>query len=351
LARISADLYNEAQALYIEAMAWTQLGNYKQSISLCHRARELMVLCGMSSGGMDRNIMNQQAQIHLVKSEYREAQNIHTQILQEFPLHQDLYHHALALLNLAEIGVSINAPKEEVQQHIRAARRIFKEMKWLIDMTMCDMILADLHLREGDILTAKTLFKKCLTVCNYSEIKSYCLERLGNTGPWGASDQLSSWTIVYLAHSIKFKEKLAINKALQFLGDIFLAQADEDTAVSLFIVALKGFTYMDVHRSRAECMLRLGDISKGHGDLLKTVDFWDAARSLFERSLQTKQIELIDERLASLDKDVLGQHRVNLAHLVKINAPTSIVEEVAEDLSDIEDLQEDQSGVQLGVRA
>jgi hypothetical protein len=66
---------------------------------------------------------------------------------------------------------------------------------------------------------------------------------------------MSSWTTVYLAHSIKFKEKLGINKALQFLGDIFLVQADEDTAVSLFSAALEGFTYMDVHRSRAECML------------------------------------------------------------------------------------------------
>jgi hypothetical protein len=51
------------------------------------------------------------------------------------------------------------------------------------------------------------------------------------------------------------KEKLGILKALQFLGDVFLAQGEEYTALNLFTVALEGFTAMDVHRSRAECML------------------------------------------------------------------------------------------------
>jgi hypothetical protein len=78
---------------------------------------------------------------------------------------------------------------------------------------------------------------------------------------------------------------------------------------------------------------------------LKAVEFWSAARPLFERSLQTKQIEFIDERLAGVGKDVLEQHRINLAHLLEINAPTGIVEEGEDDLSDIVDLQEDLVGV------
>jgi hypothetical protein len=98
---------------------------------------------------------------------------------------------------------------------------------------------------------------------------------------------------------------------------------------------------MDVHRSRGECMLRLGDISKGHGDLLKAVKFWDAARPLFERSSQTKKIENVNQRLASDGKGVMEQHRINLARLVAINALTSIVEEAEDNMSDFENLQED----------
>ena len=83
-------------------------------------------------------------------------------------------------------------------------------------------------------------------------------------------------------------------------------------------------------------MLRLGDISKQHGDFLKAVEFWHRARPLFEWSSQAKQINQIDERLASVSEDVLLQHQKNLACLAELNAPTGIVEEVEDDLSDIE---------------
>jgi tetratricopeptide (TPR) repeat protein len=250
LARISADLYGEAQALYVEAHAWIDFGNYKESISLCHRARELLVLCGMSSGAMDHNIMNLQAEIHLVKSEYCQAHKIQTQILQDCPVHQDPHHHAFALVNLAEIGVYIKAPIEEVQQKVGEARKIFLPLKHIQELRMCDTIMAELYLREGDFLEAEALFKGCLAACKHPGIRSYCLERLGNVCYWGAHTPVSSWTTVYLVHSVKFKEKLGIHKALRFLGDIFLAQKHDDTAASLFTVALEGFTYMDVHSWR-----------------------------------------------------------------------------------------------------
>jgi tetratricopeptide (TPR) repeat protein len=343
LACISAHLHTEAHALRIEALAWTRLGNYKKSISLCTRAKDLLVLCGMSRGNLDHGVMNIQAQIHLSKSEYQEAHNIQTQILQEGPLHLASYNDGLALLNLAEIGLSMSAPKHAVQEYIERAKEIFLPLEQVVEITLCDASLADLYLGEGEISIAKTLFKTCLRACNNTEIISFCLERLGNASHWGAIGPMSSWATVYLAHSLKFKEKLGIYKALQFLGDIFLAEADEDTAVSLFSIALEGFTYMDVHRSRAECMLRIGNIFEGHGVLLKAVEFWDAARPLFERSSQTKQTQDIDQRLASVGKDVLEQHRRNLACLTEIHTPARILEEGEDldDLSDIEELQED----------
>jgi hypothetical protein len=59
----------------------------------------------------------------------------------------------------------------------------------------------------------------------------------------------------------------------------------------------------------------------------------------------------IDERLASAGKDVLEQHRMILPCLTEINAPTGTVEDREDNLSDIEDLQEDLGGAQLAVRA
>ncbi|KAJ7797692.1 hypothetical protein B0H13DRAFT_1934059, partial [Mycena leptocephala] len=338
LALVSADLDLEAQALHIEATFCYTLGNYTKAMSFCMRARNLLGLCVMSDGNLDHLIMNSQAEIHKLKSEYIEARRINTGILEATPI-QDPYNYGFALLCVAEIDVLIGAPKDDVQRNCDRARKMLDTVDNVEGVSLCDVIFADLYLREGNSLVARTIFERCLKLSlGSSQITSYCLERLGDASRWGALNGMSSWTAVFLVNSVKRKEKLGIFKALRSLGDIFLCQNDEHTAISLFTVALEGFTEMDVHRSRAECMLRLGDISMGHDDPLKAVEFWERARPLFERSSQAKQVQGIDERLAGISEDVLEQHRNNLARLAELNAPSGTVEELEDDLSDIEDL-------------
>ncbi|KAJ7888455.1 hypothetical protein B0H13DRAFT_2533394 [Mycena leptocephala] len=322
LAIVSADLHSEAKALNIEATCCYTLGNYTKSISLTSRARELLGLCGMSHGILDHNIMTTQAEVHRYKSEYVEARKISVRILEETSIHNP-YSYGLALLNVAEIDVLIGAPRNDVQRNCDRARKMLDTVGDVGAVTMCDVILADLHLREGNSLAAKTILVRCLkATLEYSQIQTCCLERLGDANCWSGSEQMSTWTTVFLVHSVIRKEKLGMFKALQSLGDIFLAKYDEHTATSLIAVALEGFTQMDIHRSRAECMLQLGDIFERHGDLLKAVELWERARPLFERSSQAKQVQHIDERVANISKDVLEQHISNLAHLAKFNVPS-----------------------------
>ncbi|KAJ7877661.1 P-loop containing nucleoside triphosphate hydrolase protein [Mycena leptocephala] len=349
LALISADLYREAQALHIVVTCCYTLGDYTKAMSLCIRARELLDLCGMSGGNLDHNIMSTQAEIHRHKSEYVEARSIHNSILEETSI-QEPYNYGLALVNVTEIDVLIGAPKNDVQRNCDRARKFLDIVGYVEGVTLCDVILADLYLREGNSLIAQTICERCLKLSlESSQVTTYCLERLGDTSYWGDLDGISSWTAVFLVHSLKRKEKFGIYKALQFLGDIFLSQSNEYTAISLFTVALVGFTQMDVHRSRAECMLRLGDISMGHGDLLKAVEFWERAKSLFERSSQAKQVQCIDERVANITEDVLEQHRNKLACLAELSAPSGTVEELEDDLSDIEDLDKMDMGEENGL--
>ncbi|KAJ7923746.1 hypothetical protein B0H13DRAFT_1864552 [Mycena leptocephala] len=337
LAIISADLYSQTEALHIEAICCYTLGNYTKAMSLCIRARDLIGLCGMSGGFLDHSIMNAQAEIHRHKSEYVEARGIHIRILEASI--QDPHNYGFALLNVAEIDVLIGAPKNDVQRNCDTARKILDTVGDTEGVAICDVILADVHMSKGNSLAAKGILERCLKVTLvHSEIQTCCLERLGDASCWGGSEQMSSWTTVFLVHALKRKEKLGTYKALQFLGDVFFSQNDEYTATNLFTVALEGFTQMDVHRSRAECMLRFGEISMGHGDPLKAVEFWERARPLFERSSHAKQVQYIDERVANISKDVLEQHRNNLAHLAEFNALAGTVEELEDDLSDIEDL-------------
>ncbi|KAJ7880160.1 hypothetical protein B0H13DRAFT_1891878 [Mycena leptocephala] len=339
LARITANLFQESEALLLETICWTALGNYEQSLSLSNTARDLLNLCGLSGGELDGSIMVTQAEIHKFKSEYVEARSIHTSLPDRIYADQNIYDHSFALLNIAEIDVSLGAPKDDVQRSCDTAKRMFNTTGFSPGVVMCETILADLYLREGNMLNAKNLLKSCIrSSSGNSDIISYCLERLGNASRWGAPNLMSKWTTVFLVHSVRRKERLGIYKALEFFGDVFLAQGDEHTATSLFTVALDGFTKMGVHRSRAECMIRLGDISKEHGNLLKAVELWGTARPLFERSSQVKEVKHVDERLTSVSEHVLEQHRKNLARLAELSVPSTAVEEM-DGMSDIEDME------------
>ncbi|KAJ7857973.1 hypothetical protein B0H14DRAFT_3135681 [Mycena olivaceomarginata] len=265
--------------------------------------------------------MTIQAEVHKCKSEYSEAWKIHTKLVQILA-DQNSYLHALALLNFAELGVLIGVPQHDVRWNIDHARGMFTSRGRKSATVYCDTILADLYLREQDLLEAKTLFEKSLKLASEDgQVQSFCFEELGNASQWGADYSMFQWTTMFLVYSVKCKQPLNVHKALQFLGDTFL-QKDEDTAIALLTVALEGFTYMDVHRSRAECMLRLGDISKSHGDMLKAVELWTTAQLLFERSSQVKQVQCVDERLAGIGSDVLEQQKENIAHLVELNVPS-----------------------------
>ncbi|KAJ7660158.1 hypothetical protein DFH06DRAFT_1130064 [Mycena polygramma] len=316
VAKISADLYGEASGLSVEAKCCCRLGDYTQSLALSIQTRHLLASCAMSHSEMNYNTMNSQAEVHKLKSEYSAARDIHCQICEQAI--QDPSTHGLALLNIAEIDVSIDSPDIDVQRNVDV----------------------DLSLREGDLLAAKALFLDCINSSDSdAPMLSYCLERLGDASRWGSATETLSWTTVLLAHSLKHKEKLLILKALLSFGQIFHHQADEDTAINLFNVALAGFTQMDIHRSRGECMLHLGDIYKGRGESLKAVELWDTARPLFERSSQGKQVKKIDERLASVGAKLLEKHRQSLAYLSERNAPSGpIVPEQEDGSSDEEDL-------------
>jgi tetratricopeptide (TPR) repeat protein len=243
LGRVSGDLHGEAHATHTEAVCCKVLGHYKQSLSLSIKAQSLLSLRGETNLG----IMNTQAEVHKCKSEYSEAWKIQTKVL-EISTDRHPYWHAVSLLNMAEIEVSIGVQQHEVQRNIDLARSIFTTLNIKPLIISCDATLADLYTREKDLSTAKRLFKKCLKLATEdSEIKLFCFERLGNASFWGADKLTPGWTTTFLIHSLKLNAKLQVYKALQFFGQIFLTQKDEYTVINLFTVALEGFTYMGVH--------------------------------------------------------------------------------------------------------
>jgi tetratricopeptide (TPR) repeat protein len=306
LARISAHLFKEAWALRLECMCWYGLGRYDHSLSLANRAIDLLGCCGMSGGQLHHALVSDLAEVHRFKSEYLDARNIHIQRLDNISMQQNPYDYGFCLLNISEIDVEIDTSKDEMQNNIQTAGQLFgAEAANSREMAFRDMIQASLDLREGNFLAAKTGFRNCLesTWGSHVESRTYCLEKLADVSCWGARDGASfGSTVTFFVHSLKLKQKLETHKALQFLGRLYLADSDRETAISLLMIALEGFTQMDVHRSKAECMLQLGDISEMDENIGKAAELWATARPLFQRSSQVKQIAHIDERLAGMKR-------------------------------------------------
>ncbi|KAJ7460281.1 hypothetical protein FB451DRAFT_1500680 [Mycena latifolia] len=269
------------------------------------------------------------ADAQLLKSEYVEARNIHLQLAQDVAP-QDSYSYAWALLNIAQLDVIIGASKQDVSSNLDKATALFDAHTYgyynaMAAKIYCNLVLGQLHLREGEILTAKGILQTCVmsTWGRDAQGALLCMESFANIKGWPESDfrWASGWAVIYLGYAKKLGDKFALHQALQFLGDVFQAEGDSAPSTSLFTATLEGFTWMDIHRSRAECMLRLGNLAKGHGEASKAIELWKTARPLFECSSQVKQVAHINERLNAITHDVSEEPTDSLTRLGQLNAP------------------------------
>jgi hypothetical protein len=155
-----------------------------------------------------------------------------------------------------------------------------------------------------------------------------CLERLADLSTEMNNTQNTlRWAGIFLSLALTSKDRLAEMKALSCLGQISAAERDDETALSLFTVALDGFTFMDVHHWRADCMVQIADIYEKRGDSWKSVELWKTARPLFERSSQANSVTWIDVRLAEVASSVSEKHKKQLQQLAKMNVPVEESEE------------------------
>jgi tetratricopeptide (TPR) repeat protein len=239
-----------------------------------------------------------QAEIHLLKSEYAQAKNIYTQVAETNTPDRNAEVYAYALLNIVQIDIKIGGNAETVHQKLNQVKDVFSNHKSPLEIVYCDMSQADIDLREKKFDIAKCKFLEGRKTD--SQVESFCLERLADIKAWPTSEWQFRWPVIYCLYVYKSKEKLAPHKALLFLGDVFTATRDDTTAANLYVVALDGFTDMEVHHSRAQCMLRLGEIAERQGQTSEAITLWKTARPLFEQSLQAKEVAQIDIRLATV---------------------------------------------------
>ncbi|KAJ7349632.1 hypothetical protein DFH08DRAFT_996813 [Mycena albidolilacea] len=303
LLKSAPNLIQETRALYIEAVCSTCLGNFLQAMNSLHRGRLILGVCGLAGGDMDHRLAIQQGEIYLLKSEYAQARSIYSQILATVSPDQTAFIHAMLLLNIAHID-TMCGDMRDVYHKLNQAKEIFKKFADSRGIICCNTTEAHIELREKKFDLAKIRFQECLHSApgKDNQVGSLCLERLADITAWPSSKWQFRWPVTYLGYAYKTKDKFALHKALLCLGDVFIINKDGKTAENLYMLALEGFTQMDVHCSQAQCMIRLGDLANEQGHISKAISLWQTARPLFERSLQATDVTQIDVRLSAAEK-------------------------------------------------
>ncbi|KAJ7776300.1 hypothetical protein B0H16DRAFT_1684195 [Mycena metata] len=296
------DMVGQARACQSQSSCQIALGNFQLAKRLIRNARDLLEGCGLKGGQIDILAQQDEAEIYLLKTEYAQAREIHRSIATSGALGQPgTFALTFSDLNIALIDIMIGADLDAVEQVLGSCEHhLSKVSGHHRAMLQCKMAFADLYLHQGKLSLAKETFEDCLRRCwtGYREGAIFCIERLADTRhAIYDTPQTATLATVYLACAMQTKDKVATMKAMQCLGQVFATQGDDQTALVLFAVALDGFTFMDVHQWRGDCMVHIGDIQHRAGETGKAIESWKTAEPLFELSLQSKQIVSIKQRL------------------------------------------------------
>ncbi|KAJ7257717.1 hypothetical protein C8J57DRAFT_1647432 [Mycena rebaudengoi] len=301
-------------AIGVESWCHVAIGNLLRAEKLCREAPE------------QHFIEECLPEVLLTKSEYQEARVLLFKILDyRSSCRPPISDTVMCHLNLAIIAIEMGADVGVINHHLDAVRiQCTTFVVYPRGILQCDSLTANIHLRQGNTQLARQMIKKCLTSAQKdkdADITDYCLLLLADIqhGLSGYRDT-ERWAVISLAFGMTAMNRVTTTKALRCIGDLLAIDGDSDTALNLFMAVLDSFTAMDIHRARADCMVRMAAIFEQQGDIRKTVDLLQRARPLYERSSQEKEIIKIDTKLH--DVEVLSEvHDKPLQQLEMLNVP------------------------------
>ncbi|KAJ7290426.1 hypothetical protein C8J57DRAFT_1611276 [Mycena rebaudengoi] len=330
------DIHAQATALFVQGRCQLMLSSYRSAQPLLECALHFLNCCGLQSGSLALSIRNHAAEIHLLKTEYKESREMQVALassIQRSTVHQQI----LAKLNIALIDICTGVDSKQVRQNLDNCKLHISKLHGFLQTLvglLADQRYAYLALRDGDYNTANMMLAQGFTLCRDVNVQEalMCLEKLADLSTeMNTIHATQGWAGIYLVLASKSKEKLATVKALHFIGQIFVAEKDDESALNLFTVALDEFTLMGIHSWRADCMVQIATILERRGQIMKSAELWNTARPLFERSSQAKGVAEVDVKLAELNQQISTEQ---LHQLTLLNVPLiEKKEDAAEDLA------------------
>ncbi|KAJ7737762.1 hypothetical protein B0H16DRAFT_1762313 [Mycena metata] len=303
IAHASGHLWIEASTLRMLASTCERMGDYTRARGFCVQAKALLSALALDGSHVSvfRRTTNTEAEIALQQTNYVYARSLNMSLVtpeesQTGFSHQEISN-GYALINIAYIDIA-TGKHSAAGSTLNLARSLFNAHNSRFGEIACDITLGDFHTKIGEYAEARRLYLQCLPFPS-AELRTLCFEKLSDVALLEQEVTLAQrFATLLLIHAFKSGYQAKMHRALRRLGDVFLADGDDTSAMLLFDVALAGFTLMDIHRAKAECWLRMGDIHASRGDSEAARVAWEAARPEFEKSSQHEEVAECDKRLA-----------------------------------------------------
>ncbi|KAJ6548124.1 hypothetical protein DFH09DRAFT_1169832 [Mycena vulgaris] len=287
-----------------EAAAYNLLGNLSYALEVCSKAINWLVASGLEDSDNLLAFLDIQADIHWRKTEYAQAHKLQTLIASKTSLNRSPGFHANALVVLAYLDTISGGDEVAILRNLGGAKMVYQALGAKRIM-LCDLVTAELYLREGNTINARVTFEKCLSRSQgiYPDIAGVCIAAFGDRrNKMHNKNDTLHWAMVHFARVHKAKDRVDIFHALRCLADIYNELYDEDTALTLYYTVLEGAIEMNIHRLRAESMIAIGDIMLRRGESKQAKEMWEAARPLFIKSSRMKDAAATDARLVRLSE-------------------------------------------------
>ncbi|KAJ7722620.1 hypothetical protein B0H16DRAFT_1737666 [Mycena metata] len=220
--------------------------------------------------------------LHLQKTEYLEAKVLLEEVVES--RHSCRPHDNIkAYTDLAEVGIAMNLDPVLVLKSLAIARTQITRRQLIHGQLGCDIIAADLSLRDGDLISTKRVFEDCLPQFHRHDPRTlFCAERLADISH-RFSDRVQEirWNGVCVALAFRHSNRLGAMNALRQFAALLDALEDQATALALLSVVLAAFEAAGAHQRVGECRMHIASIWESRGELLLAIDFLTAARPAF----------------------------------------------------------------------
>ncbi|KAJ7079301.1 hypothetical protein B0H15DRAFT_914174 [Mycena belliarum] len=303
LAQASGNMTAEAWVTQQYASCCVMVGDYARGAALCSAITSLLAALGLASFDVHayKNVLNVSAEIYDRRTDYTAARALHLRIYKARRAIDDLPK-AWDLLNVALIDVELG-DAESVRVNLEAAQQFVPPAVWEASGSEihAQILRADLFYLNGELRKAVEGYEAALKSAGWVDLGIIAIEKLTNVSlKTGDLRSALRYSVLLLAAAGRAHDFAATHQAVRCLGDILLETGDENTALSLFQIALSGFKLMGIHRGTGDCLIRIGDVLNSRGERSEAREMWAEARPMFMKSSQNPDVARCDERLAPL---------------------------------------------------